>query len=122
MAKHKTAIVIDDDAAVAEYIARVLSSNGVQAALCFTIEDALAMQTQPDFIFADIFMGGIGGIEGIRLLRQKHPDCKIVAMSGGWGDTSGKTATRAALRIGAHLGLAKPFGKDQILGALDTVT
>ncbi|MBM4208148.1 MAG: response regulator transcription factor [Gammaproteobacteria bacterium] len=41
----------------------------------------LYLDYQPDVIVMDLSMPGIGGLEGIRRLRARHPDAKILVFS-----------------------------------------
>ena len=116
----KTALVIDDEASVAEYVSRILVKMKMQPTMCFRIEDAFPILgiVCPDIVITDIFMNGMGGIEGIRRLKELCPQSPIIAMSGGWGGLDGTTAIRAATKIGADFGLAKPFKRCQLEGVV----
>jgi CheY-like chemotaxis protein len=57
----------------------------------------------------DIFMPGIGGIEGIRLMKERFANCKLISMSGGWSDLRAEHALKAVRKIGADEVLGKPF-------------
>lgn len=123
MNAQKTALVVDDDTAIAEYIARILKQIGYEPTTCSAIEEALELMplTTADIVVTDIFMRGMGGIEGIRKIRDTYPQTKILAMSGGWGGSDVNGAINAAQKIGADTGIAKPFSKSEFIEAVESV-
>jgi len=61
-----------------------------------------------DLVVTDIIMPNIEGLELIRRLRQDHPEVKIVVVSGS-APMGGLSLLDTALKLGAHLAVAKPF-------------
>ncbi len=123
MKKWKMGLVIDDDSGMAQLVSNFMHELKVQAIVCGNAEDACNMRKLKDFAvaFVDIFMPGMGGIEGIRSLKQKNPDLLVVAMSGGWRTVSGQSAIRAAQKIGADMALCKPFTFEEFKTCLDPI-
>lgn len=121
--KHKIVIVVDDDSFFANLVAKMFTNLKWQAALCFSMEDALQLveRDKIDLVVTDIFMPGIGGIEGIRLLREKFPGTPIIAMTGGWEGMSPDKTVEAAVKVGADLGLPKPFTANDLTAALENL-
>jgi DNA-binding response OmpR family regulator len=70
-----------------------------------------------DLVITDILMPGTEGIETIVELRRKHPNTKIIAISGG-GRTANMDFLARARQLGADWTLAKPFTYNQILNAV----
>ena len=70
---------------------------------------------------ADIFMPGMGGIEGIKKIREMSPAATIIAMSGGWGGMSAKNSLTVAQKIGADTRLEKPFTVKDVESTLQTL-
>ena len=116
-------IIVDDDSFFAELVSATVRELGFFAIICFRIEDALELIERTDirFIITDIFMPGMGGIEGIERLRADFPKTKIVAMSGGWDTMSPEETVTAAIKIGADAGLRKPFSVEDLAGVLESL-
>ena len=117
----RKAIIIDDSKAMAQLVSGLLSEFKYQPIISFTIEDALKVPVTPDVavIVTDIFMPGMGGIEGIGLLRKRFPMARIVAMTAGWDEMESDDVLTAALKIGADSGLKKPITPQALLQAVE---
>ena len=117
------ALIIEDDAFYAEIVAAMLLQQNFDTVRCFNYEDALSTKPDPKIklTLCDIFMEGIGGIQGIKMLRERFPDIKIVAMSGGVEGMGSDDTLRAALKVGADSGLLKPFTADQLREQLESL-
>lgn len=104
-------LVIDDDPGIANVISYTLGQVGHQIIVAFSMEDALTQfeHLTYDIIITDIFMEGMGGIEGIKTIREIQPEAKIIAISGGYSDMPPEVALLAAAKIGADAALPKPF-------------
>ena len=119
----KMALVIDDDNQLADMTSLMLMQLDYNTLFCATFEQGLDIfaKSKIDLIVTDIFMPGMGGIEGIRQLKQGFPDCTILAMSGGWSGMSPADAILAAQKIGADAGLQKPFNAKDLKLALESL-
>jgi len=77
--------IIEDLREVREGLAALINgTEGFRCAGSFrTMEDALRQvgHELPDVILTDIGLPGMSGIEGIRILKQRHPDLPIVALT-----------------------------------------
>ncbi len=114
------ALVIDDSRTVRAYCARALEAAGWRVAQADTMDaallglDALIL----DVVITDIFMPGMGGIEGIMALRAARPELGVVAMSSGLDARMAcDTALAAALKTGATVALPKPFKPETLVEA-----
>jgi two-component system cell cycle sensor histidine kinase/response regulator CckA len=112
-----TILVIEDDSSVLSLVERLLTAKGHTVLIAHDPTDAAIVLAQhgkpPDFLLADIILGGQTGVDYARSLKQAHPPLKIVFMTG--------LAHRApaALRTGLGPVLHKPFGADELYRIID---
>ena len=113
----KRILIVDDDTNIASLISFALEQSGYQVVTAFSMEDALIQFDVMgyDLVITDIFMPGMGGIEGIKVIRSKQLDTKIIGISAGFFNISPEEALEAAKKIGADVVLPKPFNLDVIL-------
>lgn len=80
----KRVLVVDDERCIADTLATILRSSGYDAAACYDAESALQLcePVAPDLLISDVVMPGRSGIELAVLIRERHPDCKILLFSG----------------------------------------
>ncbi len=104
-------MVVEDDKNIVDIVSRALEKEDCRVTISLSMEEALlGFEQMPyDLVVADIFMAGMGGIEGIQRMRQARPDVKILATSAGYSDMSSDAALKAAEKIGADAVLPKPF-------------
>jgi len=114
-------VVIDDSATIRNIVADMLTAHGYQSLAAETVELALRDLGRKDFDIAivDIFMPGMGGIEGIRAIKDTWPEVKIVAISAGHAGMDRKKTLRAAALQGADRTLEKPFTEEELIGAVE---
>ncbi len=78
-------MIVDDHLIVREGLRRLLqldehievvseASNGIE---CLNLVDA----SSPDIVFMDVKMPGISGIDTTRLIREKHPNVKVIMLT-----------------------------------------
>lgn len=107
-----TILVVDDDAALVDLIAAVLSAEGYRVIPCPDPRHAqrLAVEHDPELAILDVVMPGIDGISLCRALRERSR-APIIFLS-----AKDDPADRAiALRIGGDDYLTKPFETDELL-------
>ena len=116
--RRKHILVIDDSATIRKIISATLNGGGYRVSEAETMEDAFANVdvAHVDLVLCDVFMPGMGGLKGMRMLKTTWPNVKIVAMSAGIEDkVSELDAINAARKIGADAQMSKPFGPRDLL-------
>src|SRR6476661_7210375 len=113
-AKPPSILIIDDDKEIRYSLTRVFSSRGYQVTEAASGEQGLALVKKgppPDLVFLDVRMGGMGGIEALRLIRSANPRQLVVLM------TAFGTAQTAieAMKYGAFDYVMKPFDPTKVL-------
>lgn len=78
----------------------------------------VAKQESFDLVLTDLIMPGKEGIETIMELRKSYPGIRIIAMSGG-GLGKQQDYLGLAKQLGAVCTLSKPFGVDELNGAVE---
>jgi len=123
MAPRRKVLIIDDDKVILDLVSRVLSKNGYQAVVSPSVEDGLEQfgHVTYDLVMIDLFMEGVGGIEGIRLIREQREDVKIIAISAGYDDMDSADALAAAKKIGADAVLPKPLEFNELPGLIEEI-
>jgi two-component system, NarL family, response regulator LiaR len=79
-------------------------------------EDAVRLCTRlaPDVVLMDLVMSGMGGVEATRLIHEKRPAVRIIALS----SFEDETLVRAAIRAGATSYLLKNISADRLAEAI----
>jgi CheY-like chemotaxis protein len=115
-------LVIDDDAPTRKTLRRVLESAGHEVVEARNGKVAISLygKTPADLVISDMIMPEAGGAETIAGLRKDYPEVKIIAMSGG-GRIGPDAYLRVAEKLGASHTLTKPFGKKDLLEAVQAV-
>lgn len=109
-------LIIEDDVAFAQTLARRLTKNNFDAHLCHSASDALAMclDIAPEYILLDMNLAGDSGLQLLTPIRTQLPQAKIVLLT---GYASIATAVEA-MRLGADDYLAKPVTTPMLLKSL----
>ena len=115
----RNVLVVEDDKNTMEIFSRALEMENCRVTMSLNMEEALLGfdQMPYDLVIADIFMTGMGGIEGIQRMREVRPEVKILATSAGYSDMTPQAALKAAEKIGADAVLPKPFTLDDLRDA-----
>ncbi len=85
--KNKTILVVDDDPAVRRLVADVFSNSEYQVLEAPDGMDALMLlntagKNTIDVLLTDVIMPRMNGSELARIALQRHPETKIIFMSG----------------------------------------
>jgi len=122
-------LVVDDEIEVGTAIRRVLERAGhiVSVANNATAGLNVVVQQAPDVVITDIIMPKVHGVELIKILRERFPRIRVIAISGGGSfgtqgykpDAISTHAYLAAAReAGAAEVLTKPFDLTDLIGAI----
>jgi DNA-binding response OmpR family regulator len=115
-----TILVVDDDQSVRQAVRMVLETAGHMVIEAEGGRAGLKLGKMQafDLVIIDILMPEIDGIETIRGLRKFSQKIKILAISGG-GKTNPDIFLTMAAQLGADGTLMKPFGRTELLEAVD---
>lgn len=122
MQRASLVLVVEDDPDLRDVLARMLSRAGY---LVMTARDGLeaiqAMETGAFVaVVTDLIMPKREGIETIMELKQRWPDCKVVAVSGG-GRLAAGDLLELAVKLGADAALQKPVSSAQLVATLSAI-
>lgn len=105
--------VVDDDAAVRQAVALVLTRGGFETHTCSDAASLFRMMRRelPHCILLDLQLRGASGLDVLRQLRNEHYGTPVLMISG-----KGNIAEAvAALKLGADDFLQKPFGGAELI-------
>lgn len=109
-------LLADDDTSFRQRLAVTLGRRGfdVRAAASLAEARALMRTIEPAYAVLDLRLGDGNGLDLVAELRQRHPDIRVVILTG-----YGNLATAvAAVKEGATDYLAKPADPEDIVAAL----
>jgi two-component system, response regulator RegA len=112
----KKLLLVDDDAAFGEVLARALQRRGCEVSVAATTDEALqlARAHAPRFAVVDLRIGEQSGLPLVTQLRALAPGMRILVLT---GFASIATAVEA-IKLGADNYLSKPAHADEVLAAL----
>lgn len=118
----KTILIIDDERQIRVMLRNMLENEGYHV---FDASDGnvaidIYKENKIDLVITDLIMPEKEGLETIFELKQKDPDMKIIAMSGG-GRNKPDTYLDLAKRAGASLTLVKPIRKKDFIAAVNSL-
>jgi DNA-binding response OmpR family regulator len=106
-----TILVVDDEHALADMLAIILSRSGYSSSAAYSATEALtALQTHTDLIISDVMMPDIDGVEFAMRACKLQPGIKILLISGHAGTQDIVEASGLPLDL-----LAKPFTPEELL-------
>jgi DNA-binding NtrC family response regulator len=82
--RSKTVLVVDDERVIADTLATILQGAGYEAIVSYNAEDGLKQceAGNPELVLTDVVMPGMNGVEMAVHIRERHPSCKVVLISG----------------------------------------
>ena len=114
MGEKAKVLVVDDEAVVRQSYQRTLSGiSKVRAALGGREALELMEGESFDVMLLDLRMPEMDGIEVLRQVKKRWPECEVIVIT---GYPSIETA-KEAVRLGAYNYLSKPVGPQEIVEA-----
>jgi DNA-binding response OmpR family regulator len=112
-------LILDDNEDFARMLAMVLEAEGFAVITAANGAQALELMQRgaADVLLTDLFMPEKDGLEIICELRARHPQTRVLAMSG-WDSRTGVDYLKVAREIGAAHTLRKPFDVADLLEVL----
>jgi CheY-like chemotaxis protein len=105
-------LVVDDCRVVRKLTTMALAEKGYRISEARSMEEAFDRVdiAHVDVVVTDIFMPGMGGIEGINIIKTTWPEVTVIAMSAGADQRVDNSQVLSAARhMGADALLPKPF-------------
>ncbi|MDE2490038.1 MAG: response regulator [Elusimicrobia bacterium] len=104
-------LLVEDDAAIRQMLARALKTAGYEVAAAANADEALSLEAgrEIDVLVTDVVMPGRNGRQLAMALEKRRPGLKVLYMSGYTDDA----AFRSALRPGTAF-LQKPFNPSDL--------
>ena len=83
MARAATVLIVDDDATMRQTMEAIVKSSGMRPIAVGSGEEALRVvqSSSVDLMLLDVQMPGIGGLEVLRQVREKHTDIGVIMIS-----------------------------------------
>ena len=113
-------LVIDDEPYILMMLKKMLEKVGHEVDMAINGEEGMELfnKFHADLIITDIVMPEKEGLETIRELKRKHPELKVIAISGG-GRVDSKEYLESARLFGASRIFKKPFKQKEIIDAVE---
>ncbi|HJL17025.1 MAG TPA: sigma-54 dependent transcriptional regulator [Sandaracinaceae bacterium LLY-WYZ-13_1] len=109
-------LVVDDEENIRLVLRTLLRKHGYEVEVASSGEAALdeVERFAPDFVLADVRMGGMSGIDLTRALVERNDAITVMVMSA-YGSVD---LALEAMKAGAYDYVSKPFKQDEVLLAL----
>jgi two-component system, response regulator RegA len=112
----RSLLIVDDDKAFLQRLARAMEARGYEVATADTVADGLSRvdNSPPAYAVIDMKLADGSGLDVISRLKAKRPDARGIILTG-----YGNIATAVtAVKLGAFDYMAKPADADDIHAAL----
>ena len=83
MSRAANILIVDDDANLRQNIHFILEKGGMKSSMASSGEEAIQRMrtTAFDLVLLDVQMPGMGGLEALRIMRERHPDVGVIMCS-----------------------------------------
>jgi DNA-binding NtrC family response regulator len=118
--EHLRLLFVDDEEELVSAVVERLELRGIDAVGVTSGDEALhrLREERFDVVVVDVRMPGIGGIDVLRTVNRRHPDVKVILMTG-HGSAEDSEIGR---RLGAIAYLQKPVDLEDLLTTIDRAT
>jgi DNA-binding response OmpR family regulator len=112
-------LIIDDEAALRQTLARILQNAGYEVTTAENGEQGIAFiqSTRFDMVFMDLCMPGLHGMEALKLIHASQPDLPVVLFTA----QPDLNSALDALRYGATDYLLKPLKPQDIIDRAQSI-
>jgi DNA-binding response OmpR family regulator len=120
LANQARVLVVDDEATVCRSVTKVLERKGYQVVQALCVSSALDILEQGgtyDLIILDLMMPQTGGIELLKIIRERWPETPVLIITGYASIASAVETTK----LGAVGYLPKPFTPEELAEAVENV-
>ncbi len=119
MADAKKILVVDDEKEIRELFDAYLSKKGYTVNVAKDGLEAIKKTDAEkfDFVFLDIKMTGLNGVETFKRIKDKNPDCGVIIMTG--YRIMAEELITAPLKTQIHSILYKPFSMKEALRIIE---
>lgn len=105
-------LVVDDEELIRESLRLDMLDQGYTVDLATNGEEAVArLDQQYNLIITDLIMGGLSGLDVLRLAKKRRPEQAVFILTG-FGELE---SAIGALRLGADDYLLKPYNLDELV-------
>jgi len=113
-------LVVDDEPAIADVVARYLQRAGYETTIAATGQEALgsAEAVRPDVVILDLMLPDADGLEVMRRLRRDDRRRGAIILLTARGEESDRIV---GLRLGADDYVVKPFSPAELVARVDAV-
>ena len=83
MTRLASILIVDDDSTIRQNIHFILEKGGMKSSMASSGEEGLQRMrtTAFDLVLLDVQMPGMGGLEALRIMRERHPDVGVIMLS-----------------------------------------
>jgi two-component system response regulator (stage 0 sporulation protein F) len=105
-------LIVDDEVDVREFAKSFFKRRKIDVSVAASGEEALAMldKEKPNLVILDIRLGGMDGIDVLKMMRQKQDDTEVIMVTG----VDEKEAVEKAKELGAVDYIHKPLILDEL--------
>ena len=117
--KQRVILVVDDNPDHRKALRIILESGGYSVVECESGKGALAAIEEKtfDLVVLDLSMPDVDGFDVLRVVRSKHPELKVMVVSGFLQGSM----NQAAKLLGAVVTLDKDLATDSLLPVVDAL-